>query len=57
MFRLDIESYLIGNNGQLDALGVSVVEDYIETEQLWTFRLKTPILNLLVDDRSKILII
>lgn len=52
LFRLDCDSYLIGNRLQLDAISISIVDDYIETDHLWWLRLKSPILNLIVDDRS-----
>jgi hypothetical protein len=57
LFRLDSEAFLIGNSRQLDAISLSVVEDYIESEQLWTWRPKSAILKLLVDDRSRPLLI
>ena len=52
LFRLDSDSYLIGNRLQLDALSISIVDEYIETDHLWLLRLKSPILSLIVDDRS-----
>lgn len=52
LFRMDAETFLIGNARQLDAIGVSTVDDYVESEQLWSLRGNSPFLQLLVDDRS-----
>jgi hypothetical protein len=52
LFRLDGETFLIGNARQLDAIGLSAVEDYVESEQLWSLSGRSPFLRLLVDDRS-----
>lgn len=49
---MDAETFLIGNARQLDAIGVSTVDDYVESEQLWSLRGHLPFLKLLVDDRS-----
>ena len=57
LHRLEHDSYLIGNGLQLDAISISVIDDYIETEHLWSFRAGQPILKLLVDDRRKVIVL
>lgn len=48
---IDSDSYLIGNKNHVDAFAISLLDEYMEADHLWTLKLKFPILHLLVDSR------
>ena len=50
---LDADSYIIGNKNQCDAFAISMMDEFIETDHLWTLKLKGTIEHMLCDARSK----
>lgn len=49
---LDADSYIIGNKNQCDAFAISMMDEFIETDHLWTLKLKGTIEHMLCDARS-----
>mgnify|MGYP000882821624 CR=1 FL=1 len=51
LFLMDHETYLIGTRVQITALSMSLLDDYIEVDTLWSMTPKSPILHLQVDPK------
>lgn len=53
MKRLTNEHVIVGNEDQLDAMNISgIVGEFVDTEFLWSLRLKKAIIQVSVDYKS-----
>lgn len=49
---------MIGNETQIDAIWLGgVIDDFIDTEHIWSLNINKPILNVCIDAKSKIKLI
>ena len=52
--RLTNEHILVGNEDQVDAMCLAgIISDFVDTEYLWTIRLRKAIIQVAVDSKSR----